>query len=75
MNDYDDSIEYRYIDELYNNYKAYVYDNTNSKKVSKEKFKESLCELLDVKLKRSTDDEGKRKWEVIPKEVNTKSKK
>ena len=75
VNDYDDSIEYRYIDELYNNYKAYVYDNTNSKKVSKEKFKENLCELLDVKLKRSTDDEGKRKWEVIPKEVNTKSKK
>lgn len=75
VNDYDDSIEYRYIDELYNNYKAYVYDNTNSKKVSKEKFKENLCELLDVKLKRSTDDDGKRKWEVIPKEVNTKSKK
>lgn len=75
VNDYDDSIEYRYIDELYNNYKAYVYDNTNSKKVSKEKFKENLCELLDVKLKRSTDDEGKRKWEVIPKEVNTKAKK
>lgn len=75
IKDYDDSIEYRYIDELYNNYKAYVYDNTNSKKVSKEKFKENLCELLDVKLKRSTDDTGKRKWEVIPKEVNTKSKK
>lgn len=75
VKDYDDSIEYRYIDELYNNYKAYVYDNTNSKKVSKEKFKENLCELLDVKLKRSTDDTGKRKWEVIPKEVNTKSKK
>lgn len=75
VNDYDDSIEYRYIDELYNNYKAYVYDNTNSKKVSKEKFKESLCELLDVKLKRSTDDTGKRKWEVVPKDVNTKAKK
>ena len=75
VNDYDDSIEYRYIDELYNNYKAYVYDNTNSKKVSKEKFKENLCELLDVKLKRSTDDTGKRKWEVIPKDVNTKAKK
>lgn len=75
VNDYDDSIEYRYIDELYNNYKAYVYDNTNSKKVSKEKFKESLCELLDVKLKRSIDDTGKRKWEVVPKDVNTKAKK
>lgn len=75
VNDYDDSIEYRYIDELYNNYKAYVYDNTNSKKVSKEKFKENLCELLDVKLKRSTDDTGKRKWEVVPKDVNTKAKK
>lgn len=75
VNDYDDSILYSYVDDLYNHYKAYVYDNTNSKKVSKEKFKENLCELLDVKLKRSTDDEGKRKWEVIPKEVNTKSKK
>lgn len=73
--DYDDSILYRYVDELYNLYKIYVYDNTNSKKVSKEKFKESICELFDAKLKFSTDETGKRKWEVIPKEVNTKLKK
>lgn len=75
VNDYDDSILYSYVDDLYNHYKVYVYDNTNSKKVSKEKFKESLCELLDVKLKRSTDDTGKRKWEVVPTDINTKAKK
>ena len=53
----------------------YVYDNTNSKKVSKEKFKDRVCELVNVKLSFKTSELGNRFWVFVPKDLNTKSKK
>lgn len=73
--DYDDDVIYKSVDKLYDNYKQYVYDNTNSKKVSKEKFKDRVSEYLNIKLSRQTDELGNRVWEFIPIDVNTKSKK
>lgn len=73
VNDYDGSVLYEYVDPLYNLYKQYVFDNTNSKKVSKEKFKTQVCEILKAKTSRVTDNDGKRKWLFVSEEDNTKS--
>ena len=75
VNDYDDSVLYQFVDPLYENYKAYVYNNTNSKKVSKEKFKESICELLRAKVSQVTDSDGKRKRCFMSVDDNAKAKK
>lgn len=74
-NDFDDSILYQHVDKLYESYKWYVANNTNSKKVSKEKFKDRLCELFQAKVSQVKDDEGKRVRTFIPKDVNLKQKK
>lgn len=73
-NDFDDSILYQYVDKLYESYKWYVANNTNSKKVSKEKFKDRLCELFHAKVSQITNDEGKRVRIFIPKDTNLKAK-
>lgn len=75
VNDYDDSILYQQVDKMYNLYKTYVYDNTNSKKVSKGKFKDSICELLNAKVSRQNVTDGERTFFFVPKEMNTKAKK
>ena len=73
--DFDDSILYQYVDKLYESYKWYVTNNTNSKKVSKEKFKDRLCELFHAKVSQITNDEGKRVRTFVPKDENLKKKK
>lgn len=73
VNDYDGSVLYELVDPLYNLYKQYVFDNTNSKKVSKEKFKTQVCEILKAKTSRITDNAGKRKWLFVSEDDNTKS--
>lgn len=73
INDYDGSVLYELVDTLYNLYKQYVFDNTNSKKVSKEKFKTQVCEILKAKTSRITDNDGKRKWLFVSEDDNTKS--
>lgn len=73
VNDYDGSVLYELVDPLYNLYKQYVFDNTNSKKVSKEKFKTQVCEILKAKISRITDNDGKRKWLFVSEDDNTKS--
>ena len=75
INDYDDSVLYKFVDPLYNLYKMYVQDNTNSKKVSKEKFKTQVCEILHCKTCFKTLDDGVRKWCFVSQDDNTKSKK
>lgn len=75
LNDYDDSVLYEYVDSLYNKYKQYVYDNTNSKKVSKEKFKAQVCEIVHGKISRKTDELGIRKLYFVDQDDNTKAKK
>lgn len=75
LNDYDDSVLYAFVDPLYNFYKMYVQNNTNSKKVSKEKFKTQVCEILNAKVSRVTDDNGNRKYAFVGQDDNTKSKK
>ena len=73
VNDYDGSVLYELVDPLYNLYKQYVFDNTNSKKVSKEKFKTQVCEILKAKTSRITDNDCKRKWLFVSEDDNTKS--
>lgn len=73
--DYLDSVLYEPVDKLYNLYKMYVVENTNSKKISKEKFKERLCELCKCKMSFQNDENGKRVWVFVPKDLNTKAKK
>lgn len=75
LNDYDDSVLYKFVDPLYNLYKMYVQDNTNSKKVGKEKFKAQVCEILNCKTSKKTLDDGVRKWCFVSTDDNTKSKK
>ncbi len=75
LNDYDDSALYNFVDPLYNLYKFYVAENTNSKKVSKEKFKTQVCEILKAKVSQITDDDGNRKRCFVPENENLKSKK
>lgn len=75
VNDLDDSILYQEVDKMYEAYKLYVYNNTNSKKISKEKFKDRVCELLDSKVAQITNNTGKRVRTFVPKELNTKGKK
>lgn len=74
VNDYDDCVLYQSVDKLYNLYKMYVMENTNSKKVSKEKFKDRLCELLKAKVSQITNDEGKRVRTFVPKDDNIKGR-
>lgn len=74
INDYDGSVLYEFVDPLYNKYKMYVAENTNSKKVSKEKFKTQVCEILKAKNTFIHDENGKRKWAFVNEEDNTKSK-
>lgn len=74
LNDYDDCVLYQSVDKLYNLYKMYVMENTNSKKVSKEKFKDRLCELLKAKVSQITNDEGKRVRTFVPKDDNIKGR-
>lgn len=75
LNDYDNSVLYEYVDPLYNKYKQYVYDNTNSKKVSKEKFKTQVCEIVHGKISKKTNCNGDRKLYFVSQGDNTKSKK
>lgn len=75
LNDYDNSVLYKFVDPLYNLYKMYVQDNTNSKKVGKEKFKTQVCEILHCKTSKKTLDDGVRKWCFVSTDDNTKSKK
>lgn len=75
LNDYEDSVLYEYVDPLYNKYKQYVYDNTNSKKVSKEKFKTQVCEIVHGKISKKTNNNGDRKLCFVSQDDNTKSKK
>lgn len=75
VRDYEDSVLYQQVDKLYEHYKLYVYDNTNSKKISKEKFKERVCELLNAKVSQITDDTGKRIRTFVPKDANLRKKK
>lgn len=75
LNDYDDSVLYKFVDPMYNLYKMYVQENTNSKKVSKEKFKTQVCEILHAKTSKKTLDDGVRKWCFVSQDDNTKSKK
>lgn len=75
LNDYDDSVLYECVDSLYNKYKQYVYDNTNSKKVSKEKFKAQVCEITHCKISRKTTELGIRKLYFVDQDDNTKAKK
>lgn len=75
LNDYDDSVLYKFVDPLYNLYKMYVQDNTNSKKVGKEKFKTQVCEILHCKTCFKRLDDGVRKWCFVSQDDNTKSKK
>lgn len=75
LNDYDESALYEFVDPLYEKYKVYVYNNTNSKKVSKEKFKTQVCEILNAKVTFTTDENGKRKRAFVSTDDNTKSQK
>ena len=74
LKDYDDSVLYQFVDELYNKYKWYVSENTNSKKVSKEKFKTQVCDIVHAKITYANDDNGIRKFAFVSEEDNTKSK-
>lgn len=73
MNDYDDSVLYKFVDPLYELYKIYVQANTNSKKVSKEKFKTQVCEILNAKVSLVNNDKGERKRAFVSVDDNTKS--
>lgn len=75
INDYDDNVLYNFVDTLYGKYKFYVAENTNSKKVSKEKFKTQVCEILNAKISQVTDEDGKRKRCFVPTGSTTKGKK
>lgn len=75
VKDFDDSILYQQVDAMYNLYKMYVVENTNSKKVSKEKFKESVCELLNAKVSQIKNEEGKRVRTFVPKGEELRGKK
>lgn len=75
VNDYDGSVLYEFVDPLYENYKCYVYNNTNSKKVSKEKFKTQICDILHAKITLATNDKGERKRAFVSEGDNTKSNK
>ena len=75
LNDYDDSVLYAFVDPLYNFYKMYVQNNTNSKKVSKEKFKSQVCEILNAKVSQVTDDDGNRKRMFVSVDDDMRSKK
>lgn len=74
INDYDGGVLYEFVDPLYNKYKMYVAENTNSKKVSKEKFKTQVCEILKAKNTFIYDESGKRKWAFVSEDDDTKSK-
>lgn len=74
LNDHDDSILYNFVDPLYEKYKMYVQNNTNSKKVSKEKFKTQVCEIVKAKITKTYDDKGIRKLAFVSVDDNTKSK-
>lgn len=73
LNDFDDTVFYHTVDETYNKYKWYVSENTNSKKVSKEKFKDHISDICKVKVSQVTNDDGKRVRIFVPVDVNTKS--
>ena len=73
--EYDDSILYTKVDSCYKKYKAYVDNDTNTKKVSKEKFKEKICELASAKVTRQNDESGNRDFYFVPADLNTKAKK
>ena len=74
LNDFDDTVFYHTVDEMYNKYKWYVSENTNSKKVSKEKFKDHISDICKVKVSQVTNDEGKRVRVFVPVDVNTQGK-
>lgn len=73
LNDFDDTVFYHTVDEMYNKYKWYVSENTNSKKVSKEKFKDHISDICKVKVSQTTKDDGSRVRVFVPLDVNTKS--
>ena len=73
LNDFDDTVFYHTVDETYNKYKWYVSENTNSKKVSKEKFKDHISDICKVKVSQTTKDDGSRVRVFVPLDVNTKS--
>lgn len=76
FSEYDGDIIDRPVDKCYTDYKWFVDNDTNTKKVSKEKFKEKVCELANVKISFIIDhDNGKRIRIFVPLDRNTKSKK
>lgn len=72
LNDYDDTVFYKAVDKLYSKYKWYVSENTNSKKVSKEKFKDHIKDICKVKVSQTTKDDGSRVRVFVPNDINTK---
>ena len=73
LNDLDDTVFYHTVDEMYGKYKWYVSENTNSKKVGKQKFQDQISDICKVKISQVTSEDGKRVRVFIPKDVNTKS--
>ena len=71
LNDYDDTVFYHTVDELYGKYKWYVSENTNSKKVSKEKFKDHISDVCKVKVSQASKDDGSRVRVFIPDDIST----
>lgn len=76
LSEYDGDILDRPVDKCYTEYKWFVDNDTNTKKVSKEKFKEKVCELVNAKIAFIIDHgNGKRMRIFVPIDRNTKSKK
>lgn len=74
LRDFTDTVQYNAVDKLYNLYKFYVAECTNSKKISKEKFKDRVCEMCDCKLARPKDDNGNRMYIFVPKDLDTETR-
>ncbi len=74
LRDFTDTVQYNSVDKLYNLYKFYVAECTNSKKISKEKFKDRVCEMCDCKLARPKDDNGNRMYIFVPKNLDTETR-
>lgn len=74
LNDFDDTVYYHTVDEMYNKYKWYVSESTNSKKVSKTKFQDHISDICKVKVSQVTNADDKRVRVFTPNDVNTQGK-
>lgn len=74
LNDYDDTVFYHTVEELYGKYKWYVSENTNSKKVGKGKFQDNISDICKVKVSQVTNADGKRVRVFIPNDIDTQGK-